>query len=128
MATIAREIIRGDTWIELFDYYEYDENMPDGRGDPIDISGAVIRCQVRNGDTEEIVFDLSTVEGGITISDQVSNPGRAVLRVEAPETEGLDPEAYYVWDVETTYSDNTRESTGVMVLSVAPDVTRPVGG
>ena len=108
-----RTIKRGDTWQEIITW-------KDNNGDPIDITGASIRVQLRNREDDSLALTASTSTGEITITNPTG--GVATQRVEYITMRDVEPGKYNC-DVEITYSDNTVQSTPTFVVIVEEDIT-----
>ena len=105
-------IKRGDTWSQTFAWKQGSET-----GDPVDLTGCTVRCQVRDR-ADALILDASaylTVDGPA---------GTVALVVPASETEAF-PAAKLAFDIELTFPDGTVQSTETMSLKVIEDVTLP---
>jgi hypothetical protein len=88
-ADYSLTVVRGATWEDEFTYV-------DPAGEPIDLTGYEARMQVRTkqgqfgtSTTDTLVTELSTVDGGLSIPEPEN--GQVLLRVEAADTEPLNP-------------------------------------
>lgn len=92
MATVDLTIAQGATWVQELEYQ-------DGDGEPIDLSGAELRAQIRPDVADRsatVLLDLST-DDGITADAQ----GVITLTADADTTQAL-PIGSYRWDLEAT--------------------------
>ena len=110
MSTLT--IKRGDTWAQRFEWVD--------NGTPVDLTGCTANMQLRINTESEVVLDLSSTTGGLTIDEA---NGYIYLRVEAAQTSQLFP-ITYVADIQVTFPDGTVQSTSNFSLVVTPDVTR----
>lgn len=78
-------IKQGATWTLPLNYLESDETA-------VDITGWTARMQVRRDAESEIVVELSTTNGKITLSEPTE--GELTLKLTATETTDLDPGTY----------------------------------
>jgi hypothetical protein len=83
---------RGDTWRGRTITLEIN-------GDPVDLTGAVVRMQVRTSATAPKAAEWSTVNDTITVTDAAGG----VIRVE-PRVVDLRPDTYQ-YDIEYTLED-----------------------
>jgi hypothetical protein len=90
-------------------------------GDPVDITGCTLTFTVRavlNGD----IFLQKTVGSGVELTDPEN--GVAEITVDAADTSGLANQSFeYVFDVEITKTDATKETLCVGKFLVFPTVT-----
>lgn len=75
----------------------------DDDGAPINLSGYVVRMQVRNAKTNVQVIELTTENGRITVN---ATEGRMLLDVGASVTAAL-PVGIYLYDLELVASANS---------------------
>jgi hypothetical protein len=91
MATVDLTIQQGTTWTQQLEYQ-------DGDGDPIDLSAAELRAQIRPDVADRsatVLLDIASGDG-ITADDQ----GLITLTADADTTEAL-PIGSYRWDLES---------------------------
>ena len=89
-ADYSLTVVRGATWEDEFTYV-------DPAGDAINLTGYQARMQVRTkqgqygmSTADTLVLELSTVDGGLSIPEPEN--GQVLLRVEADDTDVLNPE------------------------------------
>lgn len=113
-------IKRGDTWRPQFVWQ-------DGNGNPIDLTGATARLQLRqkrnslelSGTTYPAEIDLKSTEGDIIITE---SEGKLEIEVSANQTSLLEPKNY-VTDLEITFPNGDVKSTQTIDVIVERDVT-----
>lgn len=105
---------RGDDIIHVFTFKRTDPDNP-GQNIPIDVSDWTFRAQLRSTVTSDVdyPFDI-TVDGP---------NGTVSMQMDRAVTETLDP-GRYVWDFETTNSDDLRMTRMDGKVRVVADVTR----
>ena len=94
--------------------------VKDGDGNPVDLSGASCRMQVRPFiESDTVIIELTTSNGRITIDGPL---GQITLLVSAASTSSISQSGVY--DLEVVYPDSSvdRLLKGSLVLS--PEVTR----
>lgn len=104
------KLFRGDTWTRAW-------VLQDAAGNPIDLTGASARLQLRAGDGT-VALSASTADGRITLTPLA---GRLDLAVAYADT-GL-PVASYTFALEVTHANGVRRTYEQDVLSVLEDVT-----
>ena len=88
---------------------------------PIDLSGSVIRMQIRdNYSSEEAAISVSTTDGGIVLT---GDPGVFVLTL-TPELTGSIPFRQGVYDIEIEYADQTVERVLEGRVKISTQVTQ----
>lgn len=106
-------LTRGDTWLGMPGL-----ELIDVAGDPVDLTGASIKMQVKeNQATETALLEFSTADG-ITIDNAaggVFSIGKSDVGVSA----GL-----FVYDVQVTLSNGDRHTVLYGTWRILPDVTR----
>ncbi len=100
---------RGDSWNVTFTY-------TDAAGDPIQLTGADARLQVRKN--SNTVLLSATVGSGLTIDEA---NGIVSLSTDLPQTM---PIGRYPFDLEITYASGIVESTDTIYLKVEEDISR----
>lgn len=113
-------IKRGDTWRPQFVWQ-------DGSGNPIDLTGATARLQLRqkreqielSGTSYPAELDLKSTEGDIVITE---SEGKLEVEASATQTSSLEPKNY-VTDVEITFPNGDVRSTQTIDVIVERDVT-----
>jgi hypothetical protein len=112
---------RGDTPLWNIQAYEVDGTTP------FDLTGYTLRMTFKRSladDDADAVFELSTVEGTITITDAAN--GQATAQPERGDTSGLTVDTTLQWDLQAA-RDATTDVTYTLVsgtLLVSRDVTR----
>ena len=101
---------RGDTWCRTWLFR-------DSAGEPIPLTGAVARLQLRDA-TGAIAADGSTADGSIAVDGPA---GRIDLRIEAGEM--ILPVGTYRFDLEVTYSDGLIQTVDQNTLTIVEDIT-----
>lgn len=107
----AIKIYRGDTWQRAW-------VIKDSSGNPIDLTGAVVRLHVRDADGVK-VMEASTADGRLTLHPSV---GRIDLVMPSSATE-VAP-ANYRFDIEVTYPSGVRTTYEQATLVVLEDMSR----
>lgn len=112
----------------LYPYADFTESVTyrDSAGDPIDLTGATGRAQVRRDITDpDPMLDLSTTDGTIVFGGV---NGTIAFAVDNSDTGALDVDydgETWVYDMLITFSGGTVERTLQGAISVVPGVTRP---
>jgi hypothetical protein len=95
--------------------------LRDQSGNPMNLNGFSARMQIRPEiDDEEILVDLSTDDGGITLG---GDEGTIVVYISAEDTEVMDSEGVYDLELIAPGGDVDRILKGRVRLD--PEVTRP---
>jgi hypothetical protein len=108
---MAVKLYRGDTWTRAWE-------LKDAAGNPINLTGASARLQVRDA-TGAVVISASTTDGRITITPA---SGRIDMLVPYSAT-GLAPGSYR-FDLEVTHASGLRRTYEQDTLVVLEDMTR----
>ncbi len=112
----------------LYPHADFTETVTyrDSNGDPIDLTGATGRAQVRRDiSDEDALLDLSTGDNTIVFGGAA---GTIAFAVDNAVTGALDVEwegEYWVYDMLITFSGGAVERTLQGSISVIPGVTRP---
>jgi hypothetical protein len=107
---MAVKLYRGDTWTRAWE-------LRDAAGNPIDLTGASARLQVRDA-TGAVVISASTTDGRITLTPA---SGRIDMSVPYSAT-GLAPGPYR-FDLEVTHAGGMRRTYEQDTLVVLEDVS-----
>lgn len=91
------DLVEGDT-------LSFKITLTDDAGDPIDLTGTTTDMDIKRAD-DSLVLTL-TVGDGITYTDPTG--GEMTLTVDASETDNLDPQYTYRYDVQWTNGTTVR--------------------
>jgi hypothetical protein len=108
---MAVKLYRGDTWTRAWE-------LKDAAGNPIDLTGASARVQVRDA-AGAVVISASTADGRLTLTPA---SGRIDMLVPYSAT-GLAPGSYR-FDLEVTHASGLRRTYEQETLVVLEDVSR----
>jgi hypothetical protein len=108
---MAVKLYRGDTWTRAWE-------LKDAAGNPIDLTGASARLQVRDA-TGAVVISASTTDGRLTLTPA---SGRIDMLVPYAAT-GIAPGSYRL-DLEVTHANGLRRTYEQDTLIVLEDMTR----
>ena len=61
---------------------------------PVNLTGARLTFMARANDTTDPVVTKSSTDNGITVSDQSTNTGEAIVHLTPTDTEGVSPGIY----------------------------------
>jgi hypothetical protein len=112
---------RGDTPLWNIQAYQSDGTTP------FDLTGYTLRMTFKRSiadDDADAVFELSTVEGTITLTDAAN--GQATAQPERSDTSGLTVDTTLYWDLQAA-RDATTDVTYTLLsgtLFVSRDITR----
>lgn len=115
MSTPVRTLKRGDSW--------RDPCTVKAAGLPADLTGVLIRAQLRDPETEEVVLELSEATGYLIVTD--AGAGTFLIDVPASVTNTLSLTSYLA-DIEFTFADGFVRSSPTFKVKFTRDITRPV--
>jgi hypothetical protein len=69
-------------------------------GTPVDLTGAQVFCQIKDGGpTGTLVQTLNTLNGGITLADQGTDPGQFTIALSQTLVDSITDDLYLTYDV-----------------------------
>lgn len=107
----ALKFYRGDTWAMAW-------KLQDANGDPINLTGATARLQVRSFD-DVLMVEASTANGRLTIT-----PVDGKINMSIPFTATQIAPGTYRFDLEVTHASGVRRTYRSGHLIVLEDVSR----
>jgi hypothetical protein len=105
------KLYRGDTWTRAWE-------IKDAAGNPIDLTGASARLQVRDA-TGAVVISASTIDGRLTLT-----PASGRIDMLVPYSATVIAPGSYRFDIEVTHASGIRRTYEQDTLIVLEDVTR----
>lgn len=121
------EIEQGATYYLAFNWYQESLTTPGEPGDPYDITGCIVRMQIRAVQQGTIQFDATTLNGKITLTPLL---GGIKVKMTAADTAALTNLAMR-YDLELEFTSGLRNGDVVRLLkgvvSLDPNITQSVG-
>ncbi len=111
MAAKQPKLVRGDTWQRAW-------VLKTAAGDPVDLTGATARLQLRDR-SGTLVHESNTTNGELVVGVE---PGRIELTVPYAVTETFEAGTYR-FELEVTFSTGVRRTYESNALEVVADVT-----
>lgn len=124
MPQIGKPPARVDLLLVQGDDYEFGFEIKDDEGNPVDLTGATLRAQVRKAPTLPVLFEP-------TFTSKVGSSSQRVMAVRGVDTAALavgptikDPASKFVWDIELKDTAGDTRTIAEGVISIYREVTK----